>query len=81
MMLLEHKIPQLLPMNGRRVKIYHKGIDKLCTNCFEKHRKSDCKAQQKKVWIEYVKDFMTTNDYIPVELYGRWNDLVKSSKH
>ena len=81
MMLLEHKIPQLLPMNGRRVKIYHKGIDKLCTNCFEKHRKSDCKAQQKKVWIDYVRDFMTTNDYIPTELYGRWNDLVKSTKH
>ena len=79
MMLLEHKIPQLLPMNGRRVKIYHREIDKLCTNCFDKHRKSECKAEKKKAWIDYVREFMTQNDYIPVELYGRWNDLVKTT--
>jgi hypothetical protein len=80
MMILEHKIPQLLPMNGRRVKIYHKGIDKLCTNCFEKHRKSDCKAPSKIQWIEYVRQFIQKNDFIPIELFGRWNDLVKTTK-
>jgi hypothetical protein len=79
MMILEHKIPQLLPMNGRRVKIYHKGIEKLCTNCFDKHKKSECKAEKKKPWIDYVREFMTQHDYIPVELYGRWNDLVKTT--
>ena len=79
MMILEHKIPQLLPMNGRRVKIYHKGIDKLCTKCFGVHRKSDCKSEVKIAWIDYVKRFMTDHDFIPNELYGRWNDLVKKT--
>jgi hypothetical protein len=79
MMVLEHKIPQLLPMNGRRVKMYHKGIDKLCTKCFGVHRKSDCKSEMKTAWIDYVRHFMTTNDFIPTELYGRWNDLVKNT--
>ena len=31
-------------------------------------------------WIDYVKNFMTVNDYIPKELYGRWNDLVENSQ-
>ena len=58
-MRLEHKIPQLIPMNGRRVKIYHKGIDKLCTKCFGSHRKSECKESIKIDWIDYVKNFMS----------------------
>ena len=80
MMILEHKIPQLLPMNGRRVKIYHKGIDKLCTKCFGVHRKSECKAEKKLAWIDHVRHFIATNDFIPKELFGRWNDLVKSTQ-
>ena len=78
-MKLEHKIPQLIPMNGRRVKIYHKGIDKLCTRCFAGHRKSECKSESKVDWIEYVRHFMTTHDFIPIELYGRWNELVNNA--
>ena len=42
LMKLERPIPQLLPMCGRRVKIYHSGIQKLCTNCFGSHKKSQC---------------------------------------
>ena len=34
-MQLDHPIPQLLPMALKRVKVYYKGIQKLCTNCFE----------------------------------------------
>ena len=67
-------------MNGRRIKIYHKGIDKLCTRCFGTHRKSECKEPMKIDWIDYVKNFMTINDYIPKELYGRWNELVENSQ-
>ena len=58
MMVLEHKIPQLVPMNERRVKIYHKGTEKLFTKCLDIHRKSDCKSKQKKAWLDYVKEFM-----------------------
>jgi hypothetical protein len=75
-MKLEHKIPQLIPMNGRRVKIYHKGIEKLCTKCFAGHRKSECRSETKVDWIDYVKHFMELHDFIPRELYGKWNEFV-----
>ena len=32
-MRLRTDIPQLLPMWGKRIRIYHRGIQKLCTNC------------------------------------------------
>ena len=76
MMKLEYKIPQLIPMAGRRIKIYHKGIDKLCTKCFGKHRKSECRAEKKIEWIDYVAYFITTNPDVPTDLYGRWTELV-----
>ena len=76
MMKLEYKIPQLIPMAGRRIKIYHKGIDKLCTKCFGKHRKSECRAEKKIEWIDYVANFITTNPDVPTDLYGRWTELV-----
>ena len=78
-MKLEHKMPQLIPMNGRRVKIYHKGIDKLCTRCFGGHRKSECKSEKKVDWIDYVRNYMVQHDYVPKELFGRWNELVDNA--
>ena len=80
MMNLEYKIPQLIPMAGRRIKIYHKGIDKLCSKCFGKHRKSDCKANTKTEWIEYVANFIDSNPDVPTEMYGRWVELVEKNK-
>ena len=44
---LEHKILQLITISGLRIKIYHKGFDKLCTKCFSQHQKSDCKEESK----------------------------------
>jgi hypothetical protein len=32
---IRNPIPQFLPMDGKRIKIYHKGIKKWCTNCFK----------------------------------------------
>ena len=80
LMSLSGDIPQLLPMAGRRVKIYHKGIKKLCTKCFGKHRKSDCKASAKVEWIDYVADFIEENKDIPSGFYGKWTDLVDKHK-
>jgi hypothetical protein len=41
-MKLTNEIPQLLPMHGKRVKIYYEGIDKLCFNCFGKYHRKFC---------------------------------------
>ena len=74
-MRLDHPIPQLLPMAGKRIKIYYKGIQKLCINCFEPgHQKLRC-SNAKKNWLNYVDFFMLSNE-LPEELYGKWNDRV-----
>lgn len=76
MKILNH-IPQFLPMNGRKVRIYYRGMIKLCANCFEpNHLKSEC-SNEKKPWIEYVADFLEENDDMGPELFGRWVQAVK----
>ena len=80
LMTLDYKIPQLIPMAGRRIKIYHRGIDKLCTKCFGKHRKSECKAENKIEWIDYVAKFISDNSGVPAEMFGRWYELVSKNK-
>ena len=76
MMKLNQNIPQLLPMCGRRIKIYHAGIQKLCTNCFGEHKKQHCESQVKVPWINYVDKFIEENEWIPKDYFGRWTDLV-----
>ena len=75
-MQMDHPIPQFLPMAGKRVKVYYRGIQKLCTNCFEPgHRKLQC-PNSRKSWLNYVDFFMLSNEF-PEECYGKWNDRVE----
>ena len=76
MMKLDKPIPQLLPMCGRRVKIYHAGIQKLCTNCFGPHKKSTCQ-NEKVAWVQYVQTFIEENDEFKPEMYGKWIDIIQ----
>ena len=75
-MRLEKHIPQLLPLDGRRVKVYYRSMRKLCTNCFGKHQKKDCK-NQKMAWIDYVRRFVSENQDFETNLFGRWNEILK----
>jgi len=47
-MALDSPIPQMIPMGGKKIRIYHRGIQKQCQNCFEVgHRKADCKEERR----------------------------------
>ena len=74
-MRIERPIPQFLPMHGRRIRVYHSGIDKLCTNCYGKHTRRQCR-NHKTPWIEYVRDFMYRFKEIEENYYGKWWDIV-----
>ena len=74
-MKLVKNIPQFLPVYGRRIRIYYKGINKLCTQCFGKHNRRSC-TNQKVPWINYVRDYMFDNDEVKEQLYGKWWDVV-----
>ena len=49
--------------------IQHPNVKKLCTGCFEKHLRKDCK-NSKKNWLDYMTSFMEENPGIPKEFYG-----------
>ena len=68
-------VPQFLPMHGKRIRIYHSGITKLCTNCFGRHTRRQCRSN-KVPWIEYVRDFMKSNTDIGESYYGKWWDII-----
>ena len=77
MMKLEKDIPQLLPMCGRRIKMYHASITKLCTQCFRPHKKQNCQNKEKIAWTHFIKNFIKSNPDIPTDYYGRWNEIIK----
>jgi hypothetical protein len=75
-MRIDKPIPQILPIDGRRIKIYYKGIKKQCNNCFEiGHLKRDCRERRKE-WAEYVSSMMETTGF-ELDLFGRWEVVVR----
>ena len=76
-MKLSSPIPQFLPMHGRRIRIYHSGITKLCSNCYGRHTRRQC-HNEKRQWIEYVRDFMLDHENLGEDYYGKWWGIVDS---
>ena len=74
-MKLRSDLPQFLPMFGKRIRIYYRGIIKKCTNCFGAHARKACN-QERVLWIQYVSDLMTANPEIPIDFYGKWAAYV-----
>jgi len=73
---LDKRIPQYLPMFGMKIKIYYRGIAKMCTNCYKTgHIQKDC-DELRVSWIEYVTDFINNNEDIPEGLFGRWMKIA-----
>jgi len=72
---IKNPIPQFLPVDGKRIKIYHKGIKKWCTNCFKAtHLRTTCTSQRIE-WLEYVDRFMVNNN-LDNSYYGKWLERV-----
>ena len=45
-MRLQKEIPQLLPMWGKRIRIYYRGVTKPCPNCFGAHVRKNCRSEK-----------------------------------
>ena len=75
-MKLASDIPQLLPMDGRRIKVYYRYIHKLCTKCFDRHPRRECK-NNKVEWIDYVRAFIEDNPSIEREMFGKWITILE----
>ena len=75
-MILHQKIPEWLPMDGLRIKVQHKGNQKLCNHCYGNHLRKDCK-EEKRTWSDYVNIFRCQNPEIPDEFYGKWAEIFE----
>ena len=74
------EIPELIPLDGLRLKIIHRQVKKLCTRCFEAHLRKDCE-EDKKTWFDYIRKFMSENEEIENEFYGgHYERVLKDSK-
>ena len=78
-MKLEKDIPQFIPMEGRRVRIYYRSITKRCTNCFQAHQRKLCK-NEKVPWLNYVKRFAELYPEIPANMYGKWESTINAMR-
>jgi hypothetical protein len=67
-----HKpIPQFLPMDGKKVRIFYRGIPKLCSKCYGGgHLRKDC-TNEKDDWLTYVDNHMIRWD-LDESYYGKW---------
>jgi hypothetical protein len=74
-MIINDAIPQYIPCDGKKLKIYYRGIDKMCTKCYGPgHFRKDC-TKDEIHWLEYFELFKETYTGIDQTLYGRWNRL------
>lgn len=70
-------MPQFLPIYGKRVRLYYRGIIKRCTNCFHNHQRKNCR-NEKVSWQEYVRGFAEIFPEIPKGMYGKWAAWIKT---
>ena len=75
-MKLSKDMPQFMPMYGKRIRLYYRGITKRCTNCFQPHQRKHCK-NEKVTWFEYVKGFAEIFPEIPRSMYGKWASMTE----
>jgi hypothetical protein len=71
--------PQHIPMCGRRIRIYYKGIAKKCGKCFGDHRPTEC-DQERVPWINYIRDFREDYPEVKDEMYGRWLRILNEEQ-
>ncbi len=67
---------QFMPMHGKRVRLYYRGILKRCSNCFQQHQRKHCK-NEKVPWSDYVARFTEMFQEIPHDMYGKWKTMIK----
>ena len=78
-MIVDQEIPEILPIEGLRVKLQYQGVKKLCTACFGKHLRKNCDGS-KITWADYIRTFKESNLDIPDEFYGENLERFEKTK-
>ena len=79
-MKLKRRIPQYVPIFGRKMRFYYQGMVRACSNCFEEHARRRC--QNRKVqWTTYGSTFIHNNPSTKTAWYSRWWNIVESNNN
>ena len=76
-MKLKREIPNFIPAAGNKIRILYTGCTFLCSNCFRVHSRRSCK-NEKVMWIHYVKRFMTNNENLREDWFGKWHGIINT---
>jgi hypothetical protein len=70
-LVIEHHIPEYLPIHGSKARVFYPGMPRQCGRCYRQgHLKTDC--QNAKVnWYEYIRKLYDTGAY-KREWFGTW---------
>ena len=68
-MIMKKELPEIVPLEGLRLKIQYRGVTKLCSGCYGEHLRKTCK-EKKLTWFDYIKKFRNENQDIPDDFYG-----------
>jgi len=73
---LDNHIPEILPMNGKRVHVTYPGQPKLCRTCLcQGHIAKDCADLEKTDFLDYVARLLKSGLF-KEELFGSWIDSL-----
>ena len=63
---LNRLVPNVLPIQGKKIKVWYKGVKRQCSLCYGYHKRET--ACLKKSFDEYAADFKVNNPNIPAKM-------------
>ena len=66
---LKCQIPNVIPMQGKKIKIWYPGVKVQCRWCYGYHKK-EVKCEKKLSFPDYISEFKTTNQNLPDNMYS-----------
>ena len=82
---LNRLVPNVLPIQGKKIKVWYKGVKRQCSLCYGYHKRET--ACLKKSFDEYAADFKVNNPNIPAKLtrgpfesrgyLKQWQSMIK----
>ena len=72
---LDRQIPNVVPIQGKKIKVWYPGVKKQCKNCFGYHKKNDIAKRCEVVCFEdYRKSFMECNPRVPARMCSAYSE-------
>lgn len=75
---LTYLIPELLPIRGKRARVYYHGIQQFCNTCYTPgHQRHECTAETPVSWNNYIESLRQTG--IPSALFDPLDNSSSSN--